>query len=242
MRARQVCGHMKIRLVRLVCAALLVLVLNSSMVLVGSVWAASPIEITVDSSRAIGVNDFTVGVKLDYEWEQWRDSSTLRQLAEDAGFKLVAVHTWKSASPRVCSYWRESTKTGTFDWRDMDSLVRRMLEIGAEPLFSLGGYDMSSQYLPRGMATNPSTGLPYPDSWAAYCAEWVKHFKAVGLPVKYYEITTEPFKYFGWTADLTKLSHYVKLWNAAARAMRAVDPNILLSQDFITAQGFSIIG
>ena len=206
------------------------------MVLVNPVCAASPIEVTVDSGRSIGVNDFSVASKLDYEWERWRDSSTLRQLAEDAGFKLVAFYVWKRSSPRACSYWYESTKTGRFDWRDVDSLVRRIFEIGAEPLLSLCGYDMSSQYLPPGMATNPSTGLPYPSSWAAYSAEWVKHFKAVGLPVKYYEITTEPFKYFGWTADLTKLSHYVKLWNAAARAMRAVSPKILLSQDFITAQ------
>jgi hypothetical protein len=86
------------------------------------------------------------------------------------------------------------------------------------------------------MATNPRTDLPYPESWAAYCAEWVRHFKSVGLPVKYYEITTEPFKYFGWTADLTKLGYYVELWNAAAKAMRAIDSKIMLSHDSITAK------
>jgi len=219
-------------------AVYLFLSLVVSMMFVSSV-SRSPlpqVEVTVDSGKVTGVNNFSVAVMLDYEWERWRDSSTLRRLAEDAGFKLVAFYTWKGNSPRACSYWSESTKKGTFDWRDADSLVRRILEIGAVPLLSLGGYDLSSQYLPLGMATNPSTSLPYPDSWATYCAEWVKHFEAVRLPVKYYLITSEPFFYFGWTADLTKLRYYVELWNAAARAMRAVDPGILLSQDFITAK------
>lgn len=215
---------------------LLLISLILPIIFVSPISAAPQVDVTVDSSRTTGVNDFNVAFKLDYEWERWCDSSTLRQMAEDAGFKLVAFYVWKSNSPRACSYWYESTKSGKFDWRDVDSLVERILEIDAEPLLSLGGYDMSSKYLPPGMATNPRTGLPYPGSWAAYCAEWVKHFKAVGLPVKYYEITTEPFKYFGWTADLTKLSYYVELWNAAARKMRAVDSGVLLSQDFITAQ------
>ena len=196
----------------------------------------TPADVTVDARTQIGTNRFSVAFKLDYEWKRWRDSSVLRQLAKDANFKLVAFSTWKSDSPRACTYWYESTQTGTFDWTNVDSLVRRIFELGAEPFVILGGYDMSSQFRPKGMATNPATGLPYPSSWAAYSAQWVKHFKAVGLPVKYYEINTEGFKYFGWNAayGLTKLQNYINVWNAAARAMRAVDPTIRISDDSIT--------
>lgn len=221
---------------QLACVFLLFSLLISSIILINSGEAATAASVTVDFNTKIGTDSHSVGMKLDYEWKTWRDSATLRQMAKDAGFKFVAFYTWKrGSSPTACTYWNEATKTGTFDWTNVDSLIRRILEIGAVPLLSLGGYDLSSSYRPPGMATNPATGLPYTTSWAAYSAQWVKHFSAVGLPVKYYEITTEPFKYFGWTPDMTKLAYYTKLWNAAARAMRAVNPNIYLSHDFITA-------
>jgi hypothetical protein len=192
--------------------------------------------VTVNFALTIGTDVGGPAMKLDYEWKTWRDSATLRQMAKDAGFKLVALYTWKrSSSPTACTSWSDATKKGTFSWTNVDSLFRRIFEIGAEPLLSLAGYDLSSNFRPPGMGTDPKTRLPYKDSFAAYCAEWVKHFKAVGMPVRYYEISTEPFKYFGWTPDTTKLGYYTQLWNAAARAMRAVNPNIYLSHDFITS-------
>jgi len=200
------------------------------------VYALTTTSVTVIATKVVGTNNTGIAMKLDYEWREWRDSATLKQVAKAAGVKFIVFYTWKSSSPKACISWNEATKTGTFDWTNVDSLISSIRGISAEPILSLGGYDMSSKWIPKGMATNPATGLPYPASWAAYCAQWVKHFKAIGVPFKYYEITTEPFKYFGWTADLTKLGYYVQLWNAAARAMRAVNPNVLLSQDFITAQ------
>jgi hypothetical protein len=82
------------------------------------------------------------------------------------------------------------------------------------------------------MAVNSTTGLPYPESYAAYAKEWVKHFMTLGWQVRYYQIMNEPYFYFGWT-DMTKLGYYVSLWNTVARSMRQENPNILISHDAI---------
>jgi len=80
------------------------------------------------------------------------------------------------------------------------------------------------------MATDPSTGLPYPDSWAAYCKEWVKHFKQTGKPVRFYEIINEPWAYFGW-ANYVKIANFMALFNTAAQAMRTENTDVRLGFD-----------
>jgi len=192
--------------------------------------------VAVDSTRNIGANSLSVGFKLDHEWKRWRDSSILRQLATDGGFKIINSYTVKSTSPDPCISWNSTTKTGIFNWANLDSLIRAMTDVGAEPMISIMLYDMASMYLPSGMPVNTTTGLPVADQFAAFAAEYPKHFKAVGLPVKWYEINEEGFEYFGWNAanGLTKLQYYIDVWNAAARAMRAQDPTIKISDDSIT--------
>ena len=188
------------------------------------------VDITINVDKIIGVNNLSLGFQLDFEWKRWRNSTVLRQLASEAGFKLIRIFDWRSqndASPDPCLYWNETTKTGVFDWTDVDLLVTRVFEVGAEPLITLGGYDMQPKYLPNGMATNPVTGLPYPESWAAYCQAWVKHFKEIELPVRFYEIVNEPWEYFGWV-NYTRLGFFMELFNAAADAMRSENPNILI--------------
>jgi hypothetical protein len=161
-------------------------------------------------------------------------------MAQDAEFKLIRVFDFRPTNPRLmpCTHWDEVTKTGTWDWTQVDALTQAIFEIGAEPLFCLGYIRPNIQnYIPPGMAVNPDTQLPFPESYAAYAAEWVRHFKQLGLPVRFYEIGNEPPAYFGWSpVDITKLSYYVELWNFAARAMRQENPNILLSHDAITRQ------
>ena len=191
------------------------------------------IEVTVDSSRVVAVNDFSLGFQLDgRDIRQWRDRSVLRELARDANFKMVRFFEHRLGKP--CTYWNEATKTGTFDWTDVDSLAQRILEVGAEPLIVLGFYSWTQDQIssaPNGMSTSPETGLPYPDQWGAYCAEWVKHFKNVGLPVRYYEIINEPFHYFGWYGEQPKLGYYMELYNAAAIAMRTINPDVQIGCD-----------
>jgi len=197
------------------------------------------VDITVNVSKVIDVNNLSLGFQLDWNrWKTFVDRPVQWQLAQDAGFGLVRVFDFRPTNPRLmpCTYWDESTKTGTWNWANVDSLTQKIFEIGAEPLFCLGYARPNIQnYIPPGMAVDPITELPYPDSYAAYATEWVRHFKQLGWPVRFYQIMNEPFAYFGWNAeDISKLGYYVELWNAAARAMRQQNSNIFLSHDTIT--------
>lgn len=197
------------------------------------------VDIAVNVSKVIGVNNLSLGFQLDWHhWKTFIDRPAQSQLAQDAGFRLVRVFDFRPTSPRLmpCTYWNESTKTGTWNWANVDAFVQKIFEIGAEPLFCLGYARLNIQnYIPPGMAVNPTTQLPDPDSYAAYAAEWVRHFKQLGLPVRFYQIMNEPWAYFGWNpSDTTKLAYYVELWNTVARAMRAENPNVLLTHDAVT--------
>ena len=191
------------------------------------------VNVLVDVSKVMGVNKYSLGFQLDgYDIDEWRTTPSLRHLAEDAGFKLVRFFEHRLGKP--CIYWDETTKSGIWDWTEIDDLVRKIFDMGAEPLIVLGfakfdGTGLST--LPDGMRVNSTTLLPDPEQWAAYCAEWVRHFKSVGLPVRYYEIVNEAFHYFGWYPDPVKLKYFIDLFNAAAKAMRAVDPNIMIGND-----------
>jgi len=219
------------------CIAFLVVILISFMVPVGLGEAVpQTIEVTIYSSKVIGVNNFSLGFQLDTpDIITWGDRPALRELARDANFKLVRLFDFRRTTPRLmpCTYWNESTRTGKWDWTYVDALVKKIFEIGGEPLICLGNGRTDIQYyIPRGMAVNPNTGLPYPGSYAAYAKEWVRHFKALGLPVRYYEILNEPLFYFGWSPS-PKLRYFMDLWNTVARAMRSENPNILLSNDAV---------
>jgi len=193
--------------------------------------------VTVDFSKVIGINNLSLGFMLDWEWKTWIDRSTLRQLAKDANFKLIRFFDFRSTTPKLmpCNYWNETTKTGIFNWTNVDLLVERIFEIGAEPLICLGwARDNIQNYIPPGMAVNPLTELPNPESYAAYATEWVKHFMGRGLHVRFYEIMNEPWAYFGWDpVNYTRLANYMQLFNAVAASMRREDPNVMISFDFI---------
>ena len=188
--------------------------------------------------KVVGVNNLSLGVMLDWEWKRWLESSTLQELAQDANFKLVRLFDARyqtDGSPDPCISWDDGTKTGVFDWTEVDELVQAIFNVGAEPLICLGYWDLDTKYLPNGMATNPDTELPYAESWAAYCAAWVEHFDDVGLPVRYYEIVNEPYHYYGWDRSETVLmGNYADLYNAAVTAMKSLNPNLMISFDATT--------
>jgi hypothetical protein len=216
---------------KLLLLALLCQVILPSLSYSKQVSALSYTTVNVDPNSVIDRNEFSMGFQIDGpDLYYWRTRSSLREPAYDMNFKMVRM--WDTQI-QPCTRWYESSKTGTWDWREVDQLVEQIIDIGAEPLIVLGFYhwDVDEILKPRGMSDNPNTGLPYTDSWAAYCAEWVEHFKEKGYPVKYYEIVNEPIFYFGWTADYTKLGHYVDLYNAAYNSMHAENPNVLLGTD-----------
>jgi len=219
---------------------LLLVIAQIGFAYVRSSAAAAQLDITIDSSMVIGENALSVGYQLDaVALYAWQSRSTLRDYTRDAGFKLVRV--WNNAI-EPCSRWYESTKTGTWRWSEVDSLVKGIIGAGGEPLIVLGFYSWGRNRLmtPEGMATNATTGLPYPSSWGAYCAEWAKHFKAVGLGVRYYEIINEIFQYWkhdGWPAPQPKLGYFMDLFNSAAKAMRAASANVRLGNDASMMKG-----
>ena len=196
-------------------------------------YGATQIEITVNQSNIVNTNHFSTGFQLDGpDIRKWLESSELQQLAEEANFKLVRFFEHRLG--KACTYWDERTKTGQWDWDDIDQLVEHVFEIGAEPLIALGfvGYDTRRlTSVPNGMSYNLETGLPYPDQWAAYCSEWVKHFKEKGYPVRYYEMINEAYHYFDWPATQPRLGYFMELYNAAYKSMKAVNNNIMIGND-----------
>jgi len=194
-------------------------------------------------SRVIGINNLSLGVQLDWEWKAWFDSPTRRELARNASFRIIRFFDFRPTTPRLmpCTYWDEASQTGTWDWTNVDNLVQAIFDIGAEPLICFGwpfaNSTKTQKNIPPGMALDPITELPYPNSYAKYCTKWVKHFKEKGWPVRYYEIMNEPQFYFGWNpSNTTKLANYIELWNTTARSMRKENPNILISHDASTVK------
>jgi hypothetical protein len=83
------------------------------------------------------------------------------------------------------------------------------------------------------MAINSATGLPYPESFAEYCKEWVKHFKEVGFAVRYYEVINEIPYYFykDWVYNETKLGYFLTLFNTCYNIVHSENNQILVGND-----------
>ncbi|MBS7630255.1 hypothetical protein KEJ47_01555 [Candidatus Bathyarchaeota archaeon] len=212
--------------------AFLTLVISSFWVsnFLAGVQAATEVTVTIDSSKIVRTNVFFAGFQLDGpDLREWMTTSTLRQLASDAAFKMVRFFEYRL---QPCTKWYESSKTGKWSWTQVDTLIQQILQIGAKPLIVLGFYNWYRDRLetPAGMAVNPTTGLPYPESWASYARAWVKHFKEKNLNVEYYELVNEPHHYFDWD-NTEKVGDYIDLFEAAAKAMRAENPNVKISTD-----------
>lgn len=198
------------------------------------------VDVFINASQVIGINNLSLGLQLDWEWKAWLDNPIRRQLVKDANFRLIRFFDFRPTAPRLmpCIQWDEASQTGVWDWTNVDNLVQTILDIGAEPVICFGWACLKTQEtIPLGMPVDLTTQLPNPNSYAKYCTKWVKHFKEKGLPIRYYEIMNEPQFYFGWNpSNTTKLANYVELWNAAARSMRQENPNILISHDASTVK------
>ena len=209
---------------------------------VGPLIGQPQTSVTVNAGNVVGTNNLTLGFQLNSDWHWWINSSVRRELAQDVGFRLVRVFDYTSPAlgQFPCTDWNETAKTGNWSWGVVDSLTERIFEIGAEPLFCLGSMAQNmKQCIPTGMAINSGTDLPYPDSWAAYCREWIKHFEETGVPVRFYETFNEPWMYFYPPAGInyTKLDYFKDIFNAAAQAMRQENPNVFLGFDGSNRKG-----
>lgn len=205
---------------------------SNTISLSGSITYWPQVYVNVKTSNIIDSNPLSLGFQLSWNTEltQFPISSEYKQLASNAEFKMIRFF---SHILDPCSYWNESTKTGTFEWTNVDNVVRSAFEIGAEPFITLGFCDHNGIIIPKGMATDPATLLPNPDDFSAYCREWVRHFKELALPVKYYEVINEPYFYYysNWNFNGTKLGYYLTLFNTCYVIMHNENPGILIGCD-----------
>lgn len=205
--------------------------------------AVPTVDVTVNRATTIGTSNYESGFMLDQDWTYYRDDSICRSLTTDANFKLVRVINFKDTSPQPCVYWYESTKTGKWNWTETDRLIKRVFDAGAQPLVTLKSFPTYGQPpgVPPGMKINTTTNLPNPENFAAYCAAWVKHYKNLGKPIKYWEVLNEAWYYFfqSWgIANPTRLSNFVVLLDTCVKRMREVDSTILVGNDAATFKCF----
>lgn len=191
--------------------------------------------VTVKLKNLIGNNLLSIAAQMDWtRWSKFLSSPTLRQYAKDLNLKFIRMFDWRTVKP--CTHWDSATHTGTWNWANTDNMVNAIYDIGVEPLFCFGWATISTatSYYPSGMVIDPTTNLPAPDDYAAYCSEWVRHFKQTGKPVRFYEIFNEPYGYLTWniSSNLARAGYFKDVWNATAAAMRQVNPNIMISFDF----------
>jgi aryl carrier-like protein len=211
-------------------AFVIILLLCLSMTQIAFVFAASAANVTINPTQIIGANKFSTGFALGNDWRTWRDNPSMIQLTQAGDFSMVRII---SSLLEPCTRWSDTSKTGTFNWANVDSLIQRIFQTGAQPIITIGYYDYNGMKLPPQMQLNPTTGLPYPDSFAAYCQEWVKHFKQTGMPVKYYEIINEASYYFypNWNWNQAKAQNYLTLYNTAYNAMHTENNQVQVGTD-----------
>ena len=192
--------------------------------------APTEVDVTIYPSNIIGSNNLSLGAHIEQPIVEIANPS-FPSYVQNADLKVIRFMADRYGA-RACTYWNESKKVGTWDWTEVDKSISKIFAVGAEPLITLG-YVVSGgslKELPTGMAINTLTGLPNPDSWAAYCREWVKHFRIASKPVRIYEVMNEPWLYFLWN-NYTRMGYFKTVFNAAAAAMRTENPNIQISFD-----------
>lgn len=188
-------------------------------------------KITINPSVTVVTNKLQLGFQMESkDISAFVSSSTLRNLAQDANFKLVRFFDHRVRLP--CTSWYESTKTGSWNWVAIDNLVDKIYSIGAQPIIAMGFYSWSYDRftdLPSGMTANyQSTKLPNPSQYAAYITVWIEHFRARGTPILYWELFNEPQHFFNDGGTCTSFKNFM---NPVISAMKAADPNIKVGCD-----------
>jgi len=225
----------KMYFIRLIVIAIFTISIMFTSLPVGQ--ALPTVTVYVDTGDVIDYNPLETGFQISStHWRDFRNDAEFRQLATDGGFRMERFFD-RIVNP--CTYWNENTQTGTWSWSTTDDLVRKIFETGAEPVISLSQWRDSNDpngwnsVIPRGMAVNPSTLLPYPSSYANFVAEWVRHYQNIGLPVRYYEIFNEIQTYVGWDppGNTGRINNFIDLFEAAYNKMHQVNPNVMVSTD-----------
>jgi archaellum component FlaF (FlaF/FlaG flagellin family) len=182
-------------------------------------------------------NKLSLGFQLDgRDIKQFVDSSTLRNLAEEANFKVVRffhhryAHYQQGSVYYPVTNWNNAQMDGTFNWAETDDLINKIIGIGAKPHVVLMYKGTGSASVPSGMQMwSTDIVLPDPYQYAAYCAKWVERY---GTTIEY-EIANEMMQHYYWNSP-TLINRYYTWWHTIADAMRNENPNIKIGDESAT--------
>ncbi|HSK52441.1 MAG TPA: xylan 1,4-beta-xylosidase, partial [Clostridia bacterium] len=166
-------------------------------------------------------------------------AEAFRIVHDELGVRLVRAHA--ILHDRLGLY-REVDGEPVFDFARTDAVFDRLLATGLEPLIELS-------FMPRDLASDPIRttfayrGIISPprdhDRWGALVEGFVRHLvkrygraAVAGWP---FEIWNEPNLQLFWAGTE---SDYFELYDAAARAVKAVDPGFLVGGPATSAVGW----
>ena len=129
-----------------------------------------------------------------------------------------------------------SVAKGKMDFTALNQVIDYMIATGTEPMLCIGPNG------PKWMNSENRIDLRQEHHWrprdieeyAEYCASLVRYYKERGTPVKWWEITNEMET--GWSYPFL-----IKVYTAAAKKMKKVDPNIKLGGLACCSMNFGLL-
>jgi len=205
----------------------------------GSIVYPIVVNVWVDFSRVIAMNNLSLGVQIAHEWSSFVRYPELQRKFVACNFSIVRFFVYHV---QPCIFWNETTKSGIYDWTNFDKLMQTLQFLGVKDVLICVGHN-AEKGLPPGMDRNyNNTGFPNPDSFAAYCRDIASHIKSRGWAVKYWEPYNEPNQIFtDWTRSRMyeeKYEAFVKLFNSAAEAILEFFPDALFGVDISNVKAF----
>lgn len=186
----------------------------------------NPIQIDVDVnfSRRVAINNLSIGVQIAQDWENLGKYAELQGKFVESKFRIVRFFMYHT---QPCKTWNETTKTGIYNWTKFDSLMQAILNVGIRNILISVALANASVGLPEGMDRNyNNTGYPNKESFALYCKDIALHLRDKGWSVKFWEPYNEPC-----IKDYTTYRALVDSFNTASDAILQVFPNALFGVD-----------
>ncbi len=168
--------------------------------------------------ECVGSGHASLALRADYQ-------SQLKQCHDALGFRFVRFHGILCDDMSTCS----GTKEMPYSFYNVDQIIDYLLSIGMKPLIELS-------FMPEKLASGDKTIFHYKgnitpptdyDEWGRLIGALTSHLvDRYGLPEVaswFFEVWNEPNLIYFWSG--TK-EEYFKLYNYAARAVKAVDSSL----------------
>ena len=139
----------------------------------------------------------------------------------------MGLTTCREGTPNLTSPDRLQRKEGSWEWADFDAWLDWLAANRTTGIALLNG---AGEAMMKGGKDKPADWNDFVASWSDFAAAVVRHANVERKAgIKYWEIWNEPdgmhwFK-SDWGGDPP---HYSALFNAAAKSMKAVDPELLV--------------